>query len=225
MAEASRRRSGDKTTGSATPCSKIQGRQGCTAERAPTSAGGCSRQPARHTDLLHVRRRGKELRGEEMGLQVPMGVNPQKPLANRHENSRLRDGVGVEVMKLHPVVMRERLHEAARRHPKPPLMEGGETDHVSRRWSWFGLAPGGQPLRLQPAGERTEQTLSNKGLQILRSDGGERPWVAWRNDGRLVNHRRAKAMEAEGMRCAVFSSLSTFLGRKGKSRRQAQMEG
>jgi hypothetical protein len=45
-AEASRRRSGDKTTGSATPCSKIQGRRGCTAVRAPTSAGGCSRQPA-----------------------------------------------------------------------------------------------------------------------------------------------------------------------------------
>jgi hypothetical protein len=45
-AEASRRRSGDKTTGSATPCSKIQGRQGCTATPAPTSAGGCSHWPA-----------------------------------------------------------------------------------------------------------------------------------------------------------------------------------
>jgi hypothetical protein len=53
-----------------------------------------------------------------------VGVNPQKPLANRHENRRLHDGVGVEVMQLHPVVVRERPHEAARRHPKPPLMEG-----------------------------------------------------------------------------------------------------
>jgi hypothetical protein len=41
-AEASRRRSGDKTTSSATPFSKIQGRWGCTALPAPTSAGGCS---------------------------------------------------------------------------------------------------------------------------------------------------------------------------------------
>jgi hypothetical protein len=44
-AEAPRRHSGDKTTGSATACSKTQGRQGCTAVRAPTSARGCSRQP------------------------------------------------------------------------------------------------------------------------------------------------------------------------------------
>jgi hypothetical protein len=81
-------------------------------------------------------------------------------------------------VKLHPVVMRERPHEAARLHPKPPLMKRGEADHVPRRWSRVSLAPGGQPLRLRPAGERTEQTLSDKGLQILRSDGGEGPRVA-----------------------------------------------
>jgi hypothetical protein len=45
-AEASHRRSGDKTTSSATPCSKTQGRQGCTATRALASAGGCSHRPA-----------------------------------------------------------------------------------------------------------------------------------------------------------------------------------
>jgi hypothetical protein len=45
-AEASRRRFGDKTTGSATPCSKTQGRQGCTTAHAPASAGGCSHRPA-----------------------------------------------------------------------------------------------------------------------------------------------------------------------------------
>jgi hypothetical protein len=147
-----------------------------------------------------------------MGPQVLVRVNPQKPLTNRHENSRLRDGVGVEVMQLHPVVMRERPHEAAHRHPKPPLMEGGETDHVPPRRSRVGLAPRGQPLRLRPAGEGTEQTIGNKGLQILHCDGGERPWVARRNDGRLVSHRQAEAVEAEGMRCVVFSPLSTLLG-------------
>jgi hypothetical protein len=160
-----------------------------------------------------------------MGPQVPVRVNPQKPLANRRENGRLRDGVGVEVMQLHPVVVRERPHETARRHPEPPLMEGGETDNVPRRRSRVCLAPGGQPLSLRPAGERTEQTLGNKGLQILHSNGGERPRVARRNDGRLVSHRQAEAVEAEGMRCAVFTSLSTLLGCENKSRRQVQMIG
>jgi hypothetical protein len=142
-----------------------------------------------------------------MGPQVPVGVNPQKPLANHHENGRLRDGVGVEVVKLHPAVVRERPHEAARRHPKPPLMKRGEADHIPRRRSRVGLAPGGQPLRLWPAGERTEQTLGNEGLQILRGDDGEGPRVAWRNNGRLVSHCQAEAVEAEGTRCAIFSSL------------------
>jgi hypothetical protein len=160
-----------------------------------------------------------------MGPQVPMGVNPQKPLTNHHENSRLHDGVGVEVMQLHPVVVRERQHEAARRHPKPPLMERGETDHVPRRRSRVGLAPEGQPLRLRPVGERMEQTLGNKGLQILHSDGGERPRVARRNDGRLIGHRRTGAVGAEETRCTVFSSLSTPSGCENKGRRQAQMAG
>jgi hypothetical protein len=33
-----------------------------------------------------------------MGPQIPVGVNPQKAFANRRENGRLRDGVGVEVV-------------------------------------------------------------------------------------------------------------------------------
>ena len=110
-------------------------------------------------------------------------------------------------MNLHPVVVRERPHEAARRHPKPPLMKRGEADHVPRRRSQVDLAPEGQPLRLWPTGERTEQTLGNEDLQILCSDGGEGPRVTRRNDGRLVSHRRVEAVEAEGTRCTVFSSL------------------
>jgi hypothetical protein len=167
---------------------------------------GAAASPHRHTHLLHVRRHGGELRGEEMGPQVPVGVNPQKPLANRRKNGRLHDGVGVEVVKLHPVVVREHLHEVARQHPKPPLMKRGGADHVPRQRSRVGLAPGGKPLRLRPAGERTEQILGNEGLQILRSDGGEGPRVARRNDSRLVSHCRAEAVEAEGTGCVIFSS-------------------
>jgi hypothetical protein len=126
-------------------------------------------------------------------------------------------------MQLHPVVVQEWPHEAARWHSKPPLMEGDETDHIPRRRSRVGLAPGGHPLWLRPAGERTEQTIGNKGLQILHINGGERPRVARWNDGHLVSHRRTEVVEAEGMRCAIFSSLAILLGCGNQSRRQAQM--
>jgi hypothetical protein len=56
---------------------------------------GAATGPHRHTDLLRVRRRGEELRGEEMGPQVPVRVNPQKTLTNRREDGRLRNRVGV----------------------------------------------------------------------------------------------------------------------------------
>jgi ribonuclease HI len=82
-----------------------------------------------------------------------------------------------------------------------------------------------QPEVPSAAGERTEQTVRNKGLQILHGNRGERPRVARWNDGCLVSHRRAEAAEAEGMRCAVFSSLAILLGCGNQSRRQAQMVG
>jgi hypothetical protein len=69
--------------------------------------------PHRHADPLFPRRQSKRLCGEEMGPQIPVGVNPQKAFANRHEDGRLRDGVGVEIVRLHPVVMQERPHETA----------------------------------------------------------------------------------------------------------------
>jgi hypothetical protein len=160
-----------------------------------------------------------------MGPQVLVAVNPQKTLADRREDGRLRDRVGVEVMQLHPVMVQERPHEAARWHSEPPLMEGDETDHIPRRRSRVSLARGGHPLRLRPIGEGTEQTIGNEGLQILHSNGGERPWVTRRNDGHLVSHRRTEVVEAEGMRCVVSFSLATLLGCRDQSRRQAQMAG
>jgi hypothetical protein len=58
--------------------------------------------PHRHVDSLFPRRQGKRLRGEEMGPQIPVGVNPQKPFANCREDGCLRDRVGVEIVQLHP---------------------------------------------------------------------------------------------------------------------------
>jgi hypothetical protein len=82
-------------------------------------------------------------------------------------------------------------------------MKGDETKHIPRRRSRVSLARGGHPLWLQPIGEGTEQIIGNKGLQILHSDGGERPRVARRNDGHLVSHRRTEVVEAEGLRWVV----------------------
>jgi hypothetical protein len=160
-----------------------------------------------------------------MDPQVLVRVDPQKTLANRREDGYLRDRVGVEVMQLHPVVVQERPHEAARWHSKPPLMEGDETDHIPRRRSRVSLARGSHPLQLRPTGEGTEQTIGNEGLQILHNNDGERPRVARRNDSHLISHRRTEVVEAEGMRCVVSFSLATLLGCENQSRRQAQMAG
>jgi hypothetical protein len=112
----------------------------------------------RHTDLLRLHRLGEELRGKEMGPQVPVRVNPQKTLANCREDGRLRDRVGVEVMQLHSVVVQERPHEAARWHSKPPLMEGDETENIPRRRSRVSLARGGAstPAAAHRRGDRAD---------------------------------------------------------------------
>jgi hypothetical protein len=53
--------------------------------------------PHRHENSPLPRRQGKRLRGEEMGPQIPVGVNPQKHFANCREDGCLRDGVGAEM--------------------------------------------------------------------------------------------------------------------------------
>jgi predicted nuclease with RNAse H fold len=183
---------------------------------------GAATGPHRHTDLLRIRRQGEELRGEEVGPQIPVNFDPQKTLTNRREDGRLRNGVGVEVVELHPVVVQERPHKAARWHSEPPLMEGDEANHVPRRRGRDGLARG-HPLQLRPTGEGTEQTIGDEGLQILRDDGGGGPRVARRDNGHPVSHHRTKVVEAEGMRCAVSFSLAILLGCENQSKRQAQM--
>jgi hypothetical protein len=182
---------------------------------------GAATGPHRHADLLFPRRQDEKLRGEEMGPQIPVGVNPQKTLANRREDGRLRNGVGVEVVQLHPVIMQERPHETARWHSEPPLVEGDETNHIPRRQSRDGHARRDHPLRLRVTGEGTEQAIGDEGLQIIHRNGGERPWIARRNNGHPVGHHQMKGVEAEGTRCAVFFSLAILLGCGNQSRRRA----
>jgi hypothetical protein len=129
----------------------------------------------RHVDPLLPRHRGERLREEEMSPQIPVGVNPQKPFANRREDGRLRDGVGAKVVQLHPIVMQERLHKMACWHTKPPLMEGNETQHIPRRRVRVGPARRDHPLRSQDIREGVEQAIGNKGPQVVHRDSGERP--------------------------------------------------
>jgi hypothetical protein len=164
-----------------------------------TTGGGASTTgPHHHTDLLRLRRRDKELRGEEMGPQVPVRVNPQKTLANRCEDGRLHNRVGVEVMQLHPVVVQEHPHEAARWHSEPPLMEGDKTDHIPRRRSRVSLARGAihsccgpsERGRSRPSATRASRSStatvekghgSRGGMTVTLSAIAERRW--WRRKG------------------------------------------
>jgi hypothetical protein len=137
-----------------------------------------------------------------MGPQIPVGVNPQKPFANRRKDGCLHDGVGVEIVQLHPVEMQNRPHETTCWHSEPPLMERDETQHIPRRWGRGGSARRGHPLRLRVTGEGTKQAIGNKGLQIVHRDGGERPRVARRNDGyrSAITKRRRWRWSGQGSR-------------------------
>jgi hypothetical protein len=157
--------------------------------------------PHRHANSSFPRRQGKRLRGEEMGPQIPVGVNPQKPFANRREDGCLCNGVGAKIVQLHPVEMQNCSHETTCWHSEPPLMEGDETQHIPRWRGWGGSARRGHPLRLRVTREGTKQAISNKGLQIVHRDGRERPWVARRNP---IDHHRAKEVAAERTRCTAF---------------------
>jgi hypothetical protein len=99
--------------------------------------------------------------------------------------------------------MQERPHETACWHSEPPLMEGDETQHIARRRGRVGPARRDHPLRLRVTREGTEQTIGDKGLQIIHRDGGERPRVARRNDGYPVDHRQMKGVAAERTRCTI----------------------
>jgi hypothetical protein len=201
---ASHRRSEGKTIGAATPCLKTQGWRGCTVAHAPASTRGCSHRPAPPCELSFPPSSRQRAPRRRDGSTDPSGVNPQKPFANRREDGCLRDGVGVEIVQLHPVEMQNRPHETTCWHSEPPLVERDETQHIPRRRGRGGSARGSNPLRLRVTGEGMKQAIGNKGLQIVRRDGGERPRVARRNDSYPIGHHQAKEVAGERTRCAVF---------------------
>jgi hypothetical protein len=81
--------------------------------------------------LPHLARDGEGLCTEEMERQVPVGLNPKESLVDSGEDGRLSDGVGVEVVQLHPVVVRQGPHEATHQNPEAPFMERGKANDVA----------------------------------------------------------------------------------------------
>jgi hypothetical protein len=53
------------------------------------------------------------LRLEEVEPQLPVGLDPQVPLADSHKNGGLRDGIGGQLVELHPVMVGDGPHESA----------------------------------------------------------------------------------------------------------------
>jgi hypothetical protein len=154
------------------------GRNVLRRPRLPQQEGAAT-SPHRCTDLPLPRRQGKNLGGEEMSPQIPMGGDPQIPFTYRYEDSGLRDGVRGEVVQLHPIVEQDCPHKAARRHTESPLVEGDKAHDVPRRWGWSDSAHGRNPFWSLLIGERAKQTLADQLLQIARRHRGEGPWIAW----------------------------------------------
>lgn len=77
-------------------------------------------------------------------------------LVDRREDRCMSNGVWVEVVKLNPIVMRERWHKAARRHPKPMLVEWYEANDVARGWSQLLLIPKHKPFGARSEGGGVE---------------------------------------------------------------------
>jgi hypothetical protein len=132
--------------------------------------------------------RGRMASPSTDGATGPNGAQPQIPLADRSEDNRLGDGVGVEVVELHPVVMWECLHEVTRGHPEPPLMEGGEAHHIARGRGQLLLISRREPLGAPLVGAGEEQFCVHQGMQILLGDGGDGPQVAGRKNTQLLSH-------------------------------------
>ena len=88
----------------------------------------------------------------------------QVHLADGDEDGRLRNGVGVEVVKLHAVVMRERPHESVRQQAKTTLVDRHEAHDIPLAWPQLWLARCSNPLRPIGVGDRAEKAVVDERL-------------------------------------------------------------
>jgi hypothetical protein len=121
---------------------------------------------------LHLAREGEHLRPEEMEPQVLLGLDPQVPLLDGDEDGCLGDGVRVEVVQLHPVVVQQRQHEAACWNSKSPLMERGEGHHIARERRWHLLVAYHSGYGLWEQGQsRPTSTNTSKSSSVMEEMG------------------------------------------------------
>ena len=130
-----------------------------------------------------VRRLGGMPRSEEMEPQLPMGGDPQIPLADGDEDGRLRDAVRVEVVELHAIVMRERPHESVRQQDEAMLVKGHEAHDIAVAWPRLWLTQWSDPLRPIGVGNRTEKAIIDERLECLHGYVRQTPRVCLNDNG------------------------------------------
>ena len=135
-----------------------------------------------------------------------MGSNPQVPLADGNKDSRLSDGVGIEVVELHAVVVRERPHEPIRRDAEAVLVKGDEAHDVTVARPQLWLTRRSDPLR--PVGVRPQRKefAVDERLKHLHGDVRWIPRVCL-DDNDVAGHECGGGFECGG----EFVSLSLSL--------------
>jgi hypothetical protein len=103
-------------------------------------------------------------------------------------------------VELHRIVVRERPHEAARRHSEPPLMEGGEVNHISRERGRILLVSLRNPLRLWPMEMGAEQPDIHQRLQVVVGYVGDQPRVAGRKHVHFLGHHSWRKRPRDNMK-------------------------
>jgi hypothetical protein len=113
--------------------------------------------------------------------------------------------LGIVILsELHPIVVRERQHEATC-GPKPSLMEGGEAEHIARRRGQLLLVPDASHSGCAPVGAGVEQPSTHQGLQILVGDRGDGPQVVERKNTKFLGHSNRGGRQRRA--CRLFSSF------------------
>jgi hypothetical protein len=107
------------------------------------------------------------------------------------------------MMELHPIIMRDGLHETARWCPEPPFVESDEADHVSFRRHRLPVAGRWHPLLWQvPTGPWMQETITNEILKFFLCHRGTNPRFHGK-DLALSRHQRkasATAVARKGRR-------------------------
>jgi hypothetical protein len=83
-----------------------------------------------------------KLAAEKVDPEIPVRRDTQKSLAEGSEEGCVRDGIGGKVVKLHPVMVAQPPHEAARRGGEAALVQPDEVDDIA-------VGSVGLPIRCQ----------------------------------------------------------------------------